>query len=217
MNKNKNIHTASFKQNLNIKWALKVLLLSFTLSVSFSLLSDIVLTHTSFIISIIMIILFMLVGVIADMIGVAITSCSEESLNNIRDEKIKKICFMLTNNSDKISVICCDIIGDICSILSGACGASIVYKLITIGFEGFADGIISASVSGLIACLTIFFKSLEKRIAVTKSSEITYILSKCINKIKKWIYAIKICKKHTILLCEVIKINAFAKIYTGFV
>ena len=183
--KNNNARTTNLKESLNIKWALKILLLSFVLSVSFSLISDIVLTHASFIISIIMIFVFMILGVLSDMIGVAITCCNKDKIIDIKDKSIKETCLSLLNNSDKISVICCDIIGDISSMLSGACGASIVYKLITFGLQGYADGLISASVSGLIACLTIFFKSLEKNIAVTKSDKITYYFARCINKIKK--------------------------------
>ncbi len=187
MNKDNNkIKTKNLKENLNIAWSFKILGLSFILSVAFSIISDMVLTHTSFIISIIMILLFMAIGVVSDMIGVAVTSCNKTNqLDKIKDEKTKKISIDLVNNSDKISVICCDIIGDICSILSGACGASIVYKLIMFGSSAHNDIIISSCVSGLIACLTIFLKSLEKRLAVTKSDKILVSLARCIKRIKK--------------------------------
>ena len=186
MNKNYNkTKITNIKDELNIKWSFKILFLSFILSVTFSVASDMVLTHTSFVVSVIMIFVFMLIGVVFDMIGVAVTCCGLDKFEKTKDEKIKKISLSLISNSDKISVICCDIVGDICSILSGACGASIVYKLIIYGNQQICDILISSCVSGLIACLTIFFKSLEKRIAVTNNYKIVYLLAKCITKISK--------------------------------
>lgn len=181
--RNKKIKSCNLIDNFNFKWSIKILILSFALSISFSIISDSLLTTASVIIAILIIFLLMFIGVVADMCGVAITSCNIDKFyeKEKRGEKYAKEAIILIKNSDKISVICCDIIGDICSILSGACGASIVYKLISNGIGEHYVMFVSSFVSGLIACLTIFFKSLEKSIAVSKNEAITMFVAKCIN------------------------------------
>ena len=148
--KQNNVKSCNLIDNFNIKWSIKILVLSFALSVSFSILSDSILSHTSFFISLIIIVFLLLVGVIADMCGVAITSCNIEKFEHNKEvNKTYLTAINLIKSSDKISVICCDIIGDICSILSGACGASIVYKLISNGV-GEANTILVSSCVNLL-------------------------------------------------------------------
>ncbi len=187
MNRNKKIMTCNLIDNFNLKWSIKILVLSFVLSTVFSLLSDVLLTSASFLLASLIILVLMFVGVIFDMIGVAITSCNAERFVQMQKDGVKyaKESLYLIKNSDKISVICCDIIGDICSILSGACGACIVYKLISTGIESSLVTLVSAVVSGVIACLTIFLKSLEKSVAVNKNKQITLFIAKCIKRFIK--------------------------------
>jgi CBS domain containing-hemolysin-like protein len=180
---NKEISTCGIKDEVNFLWSFKILILSFLLSVFFSFLSETVLTHTSMIFSIAIILIFMFIGVISDMCGVAITSCYSK-FETVKNEKHQKMCKQLVKNSDKISVVCCDIIGDICSILSGACGASIIFKVVSYNNLDINVGILSTCVSGLIACLTIFFKSLEKTIAVKYSEKLTLTISKVLCRMK---------------------------------
>ena len=60
------------------KWPLIVLVLSFCLSMAFGILSEVALNEASIIISVIVIIVFLIIAIITDMIGMAVASCDEK-------------------------------------------------------------------------------------------------------------------------------------------
>ena len=108
------------------------------------------------------------------MVGTAVASCDIQPFLSMSARKVKgaKTAVKLVKNAEKVSSVCADIIGDICGIISGACGAAIVIKQ-------FADGtsiIISVLFSAFIAALTVFGKSLGKSYAMTNSNKIIYMV-----------------------------------------
>lgn len=177
--KDKKIKTQN-KGIVNWTWSFKILFLSLALSISFSIISEMALNGTSIFISILIIISFLIVNVAFDMVGVAITAGNIPYFEELANCKMAgaKESLLLLKNADKVSVLCCDIIGDICGILSGACGASIVFKIIGESANKPVAMIISAVISGFIAGLTIFCKSIEKGYAVNKSEKIILIVGK---------------------------------------
>ncbi|MGN1227681.1 MAG: hypothetical protein ACI4TX_03465 [Christensenellales bacterium] len=162
------------KKVVNWLWSFKILFLSLALSISFSIISEMALNGTSLLISILIILAFLFVNVFTDMIGVAITAGNLEHFERLAKANVGGAVegVTLLKNADKVSVLCCDIIGDICGILSGACGASIVLKIIGENANRPVAIIVSAVISGLVAGLTIFCKSIEKGYAVNKSEKI---------------------------------------------
>ena len=71
-----------------------------------------------------------LISIIFDGIGLSVASCSEAELEKYsRFKKQYDIARYLLKNAEKVNNICADVIGDMCGILSGACGASIVVEL----------------------------------------------------------------------------------------
>lgn len=174
-------------KNVSWKWSIKILFLSLALSISFSIISEMVLNGASITISILIIIAFLIINVISDMVGVAITAGNIEDFEQLSKDNITgaREGVVLLKNADKISVLCCDIIGDICGILSGACGASILLKVVVINSDSPVIIILSALISGIIAGLTIFFKSIEKGYALNKSRKIILWFGKIINFINK--------------------------------
>ena len=155
-------------------WSFKILFLSLALSISFSVISEMALNGATIFFSILIIIAFLVVNVVSDMVGVAITAGDLKTFENLHSQNVvgAKESVVLLKNADKVSVLCCDIIGDICGILSGACGASIVLKIIGESSNKPVAIIVSAVISGLIAGVTIFCKSIEKGYAVKKSEKI---------------------------------------------
>lgn len=174
---------AKSSKSINIKWSLKVLFLSLTLSIMFSVVSEMVLSTANIIIAIIVIIMLILIGIGFDMIGVAITSGDIKPFSAMASRKVKgaKESISLIKNAEKVSSFCCDIVGDICGILCGAAGAAIVVKLVSESANPAMAVLVSSLVSGIIAALTIFGKSLGKGIAVNKSEQIIHIVGKFLN------------------------------------
>ena len=114
--------------------------------------------------SLFIILFFIVISVIFDMIGIAVTSTDLENLEKRMGEKGFKTAQKLCLNTDKVSSFCGDVVGDICGILSGAGGVSLVVNLHILNPSVYF--LITCLVSSLIAGLTIFGKAVFKRYAV---------------------------------------------------
>lgn len=167
--------------NSNIIWTVKIFFITFALSLFFSVSSELILTTSNLVIAILIILLLFIFGTLFDMIGVACAACPIEDFTAMaaRKEKGAKESLILIKNADKVSSFCCDIVGDICGILSGSAGAAIVLKLSLTGDS--VQIIVSALISSLIAALTVGLKSLGKVIAVNKSSKVVILCGKILS------------------------------------
>lgn len=173
------------KKNKKTKWIITISLLAFTISFAFSLVSELTLSKVGLILSIIILLLFIGIGIIFDMIGVAVTSGTESPLNAMSSKKLKgaKKAVLFKKNADKVSSFCNDVIGDICGIISGSAGVTITANISkTYNLDIFWVGLIITSV---IASLTIGGKALCKSIAMKKSKEIVYFTAKIISIFEK--------------------------------
>ena len=147
-------------------WSIKILILSFALSMCFGIVSELVLGVTGIAVAVLVIIVFVSLSIITDMIGVATTSASTEPFRAMASKKVRgaKEALKLLSKADRVSSICCDVIGDVCGILSGAAGASIVVKF-AIESESPLSIIIASLVSAIVASMTIlesrFVKSMQ--------------------------------------------------------
>lgn len=114
----------------------------------------------------------MALNVLSDMIGLAITSCQIENIKKIENQQVQSKCLMLVRNSDKVSSILCDVIGDICGILCGVSGTIITaYFVLKVEIASLKI-FIGAGVSAVIAGLTVLFKAISKNYAVKNSEKI---------------------------------------------
>lgn len=164
----------------NYRWPLIVLVTAFCISMMFGVLSEVALDGANIIISIVVILVFLVIAIITDMIGVAITSCDEKNLRAMAARKIRgaKEAIILQKNGDKVSSIFADILGDVCGILSGAAGASVASALITQNMSSFTGVVIASLVSAIIAALIIFGKALMKKYSMNHSEKIILIMGK---------------------------------------
>ena len=165
------------KSKQNIKWILLITSLTFVISMIFSYLSETILKKSNFAIELLVLLTVILIGIIFDMIGVAVTTCAEHPFHAMASRKIKgaKTAIKLIKNKDKVSSFCNDVIGDICGIVSGTAGVIIATSIAK-------DSIIcSLLVTATISSLTIGGKALGKKVAVNKSENITRMVSKILS------------------------------------
>ncbi len=157
--------------------------MAITLSFSFSLLSEMVLDGSALIIAIIVIFVFIFIAIMTDMIGLAVTSANIEDFNAMAARKTKgsKQAISLIKNADKVSSILSDVLGDVCSILSGAAGASIVVKIAIDNGGTFMSILVPSLISAIIAGLTIAGKAVFKTVAIKHANSITLGFSRFIN------------------------------------
>ena len=164
----------------NFRWPLIVLVLSFCLSMAFGILSEVALNEASIIISIVVIVVFLIIAIITDMIGMAVASCDEKNFRAMAAKKVRgaKEAIILQNNADRVSSIFADILGDICGILSGAAGATVTTALIRENMSEFMGIVVASLVSATIAALLIFGKALMKKYSLNHSDQIILIIGK---------------------------------------
>lgn len=172
------------KKKSNTKWLITITVLAFCISFVFSLISEITLSKVNLIIGILILILFIAIGIIFDMIGVAVTSTTESPLHAMSAKKIKgaKKAVSFKKNADKVSSFCNDVIGDICGIISGSAGVTITAAISeSYNLDIFWVGLV---ITSIIASLTIGGKALFKGVAMKNSNQIVYITAKVISIIE---------------------------------
>lgn len=168
------------KQN-RTKWIITITISAFIISFIFSLLSETLIPKVNLFGGIIILILFILLGVIFDMIGVAVTSADDKPFHSMSARKVKgaNIAVKFIKNADKVSSFCNDVVGDICGILSGSAGVMIATTLSTT--LNINPLLMSLLVTAIVASLTIGGKALGKGIAIKNNTTILYTFSKIVS------------------------------------
>ena len=171
--------------NKNTKWIIEITAVAFIITVLFSLGSQKILKDVHIITGITIILLFILIGVLFDIIGVAVQSSDTTPFHAMASKKVKnaKTAKKMLENSAKVSSFCNDVIGDICNIISGSAGV-VVSNLISLKFN-LNITITTLIVTSLIASLTIGGKAIGKNIAVNRSEYIITKVTKIIHVFKK--------------------------------
>lgn len=158
------------KRNL---WPLKAVIISFLLAFAVNAGSELVLEDAQLWLAVVLTLVILALGVLFDMIGTAATSCDVQPFLAMASRKVKgaKTAVKLAKNSDVVSSVCCDIVGDICGIVSGVCAATIAGKVI---LGNGADFWFSVLIYAVISMATISLKALGKGVAISKSNGIVF-------------------------------------------
>ncbi len=172
------------KKNSELKWFLQVTVIAFILSIIFSFISNNAVSILPVLPAIIVLVLVVGIGILFDIVGVAVTVAKDDEFNAKATKKAKgaKTSLYLIKNSSKVANICADVIGDICGVLSGAISAGISLKLM----EGTGINFnIQFIISALVAAFTIGGKALGKGFAKRNSSKIVDIMGKFLGIFRK--------------------------------
>jgi CBS domain containing-hemolysin-like protein len=121
-----------------------------------------------------------LIGVIADMVGFAAAAADPAPLNAKAANKVlgARQAVRMIRNADQVAVFCSDVMGDIASTLSGAMGAVIIFRLITQHHLG--SNWYTIIMTALVAAVTVCGKAMGKGIALQEASEIMFQLGRVI-------------------------------------
>ena len=179
------VHTLNQKQTIQPKkiklWYFELFVFSLLVCAFFGVISEIMLSNANIILAVLLILCLILVSVIFDMIGVAVTASDIKPFLVLNQSRNKQMCVAvkLIKNADKVNSICSDVIGDVCSILSGAAGAAIcVIVIAQTNLNGF---ITSIALSSLIASLNVLGKALGKTYAMVNAHKIVMKVSKLLS------------------------------------
>ena len=172
------------KEHSNMKWVIQSFIMTFILSMIFAYVSTNGVSNLSLIPAFLILILVVFLGIIFDIIGVAVTVANEEEFHAKATKKVNgsKDSIKLIKNAPKVANICADVIGDICGVLSGSISALISIKISTqmnLPFD------IQFVLSALVSAFTVSGKAFGKDIANKKSTEIVHKVGIILNKFSK--------------------------------
>lgn len=169
------------KEVVDFKWVGIIVLISFSLSISLSFISEMTVPNLNLFLGIMIALLFIAIGILFDIIGVSITAASAKVFHSMNSRKVRgaDIAVKLIKNSEKVSSFCCDVVGDICGVISGATAVTIS-ALLSTKFH-FPILLTTLIVTGIISSLTIGGKAIGKSFAINKCDIIIYEFSKAIS------------------------------------
>lgn len=166
------------KRIVDYKWIVKITLIAFLISFAFSFASETIIPNVNTMFGVILVLAFIFIGILFDMIGIAVTSSDIKPFNSMSSRKVRgaKLAVKMIKNADKVSSFCNDVIGDICGIISGSAGVIIADSLSNA--LNVNEFIITLLITSIIAALTIGGKALGKSYAINKNNIILYKFSK---------------------------------------
>mgnify|MGYP000874267959 FL=1 len=169
----------------NTRWVIKITILTFGISAILSFISEVLLRNVEVLVAFIILIIIIMVGIIFDIIGVAVTAADETPFHSMSSRKITgaKTSVKLIRNASKVSNICNDAIGDISGIISGAAGAVVIERIMNISSS--SDKLaLSIALSSITASITVGGKALGKHFAITQCNNIVYKIGYIVESIE---------------------------------
>ena len=114
-----------------------------------------------------------LIGIVFDIIGVAVTSADEKPFHSMSARKVPGglEAIRLLRNAERVSSICNDVVGDICGVVSGSASATIAAQVLQ-NFDFTWPQIVSLLMSALVAGLTVGGKAIGKTFAINSCTQI---------------------------------------------
>ena len=165
------------KLNSNVAWIIIITTISFLISTGSGYLFSSVMEDATIWVSVILLLIIIIINIIFDMIGVAVTATDVTPFVSMSSKKIRgaRTAMWLVKNADKVSSFCNDVIGDICGIVSGFSGGIVTTHIIVAYGFSLYSAVITAVIGGVIAALTIGGKAMGKSLAIKQSRQMTFI------------------------------------------
>ena len=174
--------TAKDVRNQTIRWVVTIFLVTVLVSGAIKLASDQIMSISGIVVAFLILLVIVLVGIVFDIIGVAVTSADEKPFHSMASRKVPgaQEAIKLLRNAERVSSICNDVIGDICGVVSGSASATIAAQiLLSVDFTW--PQLITLSMSALVAGLTVGGKAIGKTFAINSCTSIVYTVGRTIH------------------------------------
>ena len=158
-----------------VRWIIIIFFLTVAISALFSFISSTIMEDTATVIAFVVLLIIILIGIVFDMIGVAVTAADAKPFHSMAAKKMAgaKEALFLLKNADKVASVCNDVIGDICGVISGSASAAIAVS----AFIGNNQTLPTLLMSALAAGLTVGGKACGKGFAMRKCTNIVHTTS----------------------------------------
>lgn len=162
-----------------IRRASAIFVLTFLISVGLSVVSRTALQYLPLGPSIVLLITIVFLGILFDIIGVAVTAADEGPFHAMATDRVPgaRQAVWLIRNADQVASFANDVIGDVAGTVSGAVGASIVFAIVAYRPD-LSEVILMTVVVGLVAALTVGGKAYGKGFAIQHCESVVYQVGK---------------------------------------
>ena len=169
------------ERSKTIRWVVSIFFITIVISGVISLVSDEIMSRSGIGLAFVILFAIVLLGIMFDIIGVAVTAADEKPFHSMASRKVSgaREALKLLRNSDRVSSICCDVVGDICGVVSGAASATIAALILSSMTIGWPQ-IVTLAMSALVAGMTVGGKAIGKGIAIGSATRIVQTVGKII-------------------------------------
>ena len=156
-----------------IRWVVTIFLITILVSGTISFVSDIIMDSSSIVVAFLILLAIVILGIVFDIIGVAVTSADEKPFHSMAARKVPGSLesIKLLRNAGRVSSICNDVVGDICGVVSGSASATIAAQVLQ-NFSFSWPQMITLLMSALVAGLTVGGKAIGKSVAIRSCTKI---------------------------------------------
>ena len=174
------------ERNKAIRWVVTIFLSTILITSIISLASEEIMSFSAMPVAFAILLVIIFVGILFDIIGVAVTSADEKPFHSMAARKVPGALesIRLLRNAEKVGSICNDVVGDICGVISGSASATIAAQVLQ-NFEFSWPRLASLMMSALVAGLTVGGKAVGKSIAINSCTKIVHFVGLSIHRFQK--------------------------------
>ena len=166
---------AKKERNKPTRWVVTIFFVTMAVSGMISLLSEEIMSSSGIAVAFVILLVIVMVGIIFDVIGVAVTSADEKPFHSMAAKKVPgaQESIRLLRNAERVSSICNDVIGDICGVVSGSASATIAAEILH-GFDFSWPRLVTLTMSAVVAAVTVGGKAIGKTFAINSCTQIVH-------------------------------------------
>ena len=167
------------------KWITSIFGITIGISATMSFLSNEILSAGSMALSFVVLLAIVLIGIIFDIVGMAVTSADEKPFHSMAAKRIPEAAeaIRMIRRADRVSSFCNDVVGDICGVVSGSASAVIAARVV-MGAQPLVATIVQLLMSAVVAGLTVGGKAFGKSLAMNNSTMIIHTAAKLIHSVR---------------------------------
>ena len=171
--------TTKNERNKTMRWVVTIFLVTILVSGVISFTSDLIMANSTMLVAFLILLIIVLLGIVFDVIGVAVTSADEKPFHSMAARKVPgaQEAIRLLRNAERVSSICNDVVGDVCGVVSGSASATIAAQILG-NFAFNATSVIPLLMSALVAGLTVGGKAIGKTFALHSCTKIVHSVGK---------------------------------------
>ena len=172
---------AKKERNKTIRWVVTIFFITIFVSGMISFASNEIMADSTIPVAFVILLAIVLIGIIFDVIGVAVTSADEKPFHSMAARKVPgaQEAIRMLRNAERVSSICNDVVGDICGVVSGSASAAIAVQVLE-NFTFSFPAVITLVMSALVAGLTVGGKAIGKTFAIKSCTKIVHTVGKMV-------------------------------------